>query len=111
YELFTYKPKVDLSWEEIKTSWEGFFGTSNEIDFGVTKKSIKDALRDIPKLCTNKTYPINELSEWERKFNYWLTLFDSSVEAGSSKINNENSEDTLESDSNNESNNESNESV
>ncbi|CAI2199407.1 5594_t:CDS:2, partial [Funneliformis geosporum] len=50
YELFTYKPKVDLSWEEIKTSWESFFGTSNEIDFGITKKFIKDALRDIPKL-------------------------------------------------------------
>lgn len=80
FELFTYEPKVDLPWSEIKMAWEGFFGTSDNIDFGVTKKTIKDALRDIPKLCTNKTYPISELNEWERKFNHWLTLFDPSEE-------------------------------
>ncbi len=80
FELFTYEPKVNLSWEEIKTSWEGYFETTDEIDFFVTKRSIQDALKDISKLCTNKTYPIDELSKWEKKFKYWLTLFDSSAE-------------------------------
>jgi len=67
---------VDLPWDEIKSSWEGFFGTTYELDFGVTKKSIQGALRDIPKLLTNETYPVNEINEWEGKFSYWLSLFD-----------------------------------
>ena len=67
---------MNLSWDEIKTAWEGFFGTSNLLDFGVTKKEIKASLRDIPKLCTNDSYPTNELDKWEKKFNHWLTLFD-----------------------------------
>ncbi|CAI2199597.1 19682_t:CDS:2, partial [Funneliformis geosporum] len=75
--LFDYKARVDLSWEEIKNSWEDYFGTSFKLDFSVTKKSIQAALRDIPILHTNETYPILELYEWEQKFKYWLTLFDS----------------------------------
>ena len=27
-------------------------------------------------MCTNDSYPINELDEWEKKFNHWLALFD-----------------------------------
>ena len=51
---------------------------SNLLEYGTTKQDIKASLRDIPKLRTNNSYPTNELDEWERKFNHWLPLFDSS---------------------------------
>ena len=42
----------------------------------MTKNDIKASLCDIPKLCTNNSYPKDELDKWEKKFNIWLTSFD-----------------------------------
>ncbi|RIA80312.1 hypothetical protein C1645_838920 [Glomus cerebriforme] len=64
--------------------------TNSELLFTHTPKTIQDALRDIPKLCTNETYLVNKINEWEEKFNHWLTLFD--TKEGSPKIKSSNNE-------------------
>ncbi|CAI2182767.1 7869_t:CDS:10, partial [Funneliformis geosporum] len=82
---------------------------SSKNSFEIESKNDDDS--NIPILHTNETYPILELYEWEQKFKYWLTLFDSAdienlIETDLNNKSNNAQENLSETDSNNESDNE-----
>ena len=75
-DFFQKTPSVaNLPWEEIKSGFESLYVCRS--DSLVKKKDIDSALRMISKLKSNKSFPANELKNWEKKFGKWLKEMDS----------------------------------
>ena len=75
YDFFQKKPKiVNLSWGEIKSGFENLYVCKS--DKLVKKKDINSALRMISKLKLDKSFPVDELKNWEKIFGKWLKEID-----------------------------------
>ncbi|CAG8771811.1 7004_t:CDS:2, partial [Gigaspora rosea] len=74
-DFFGKSPKFNSDWNEIRESWELFFGKQDKRYKETPLSEMKKTLNLIKKLKKDDQYPLNELVIWENKLNLWIEDF------------------------------------